>query len=661
MVSLPASVSRWFPIAEIVVLVLMVLGLVRFLIAGEVAFLAVMLVLALLLNPVNRLQNDRRSLRRALGELRQLRLELTEELEAQRKLLQRQSAGGFSQLQSSQDLELAMVQLRLQNARLDQSLEQVVSALNDLLPQPVDLPAKAGATAEEAGLGADRSGRSVPPVAPAIPSTPTLIPPPLSPSTPANPIDRPHDSTLEPSLPSFTTKPASTQSPPPSPPETPFDLFPEAAPATAPETPEEPPILGQGTGQGLGQGIGLAITGPAITGPEADFQNAPIAGRDNGIKMTPPGVAAQPLVPPDLTTLDQIPPDSVILDEIPPESVLGARDTTPFDRPLLPQPWQEALSWQQGLSFVAHSGWVNAMALSADGQRLVTGGTDQQIRIWQLPEGKLQAEWSTPSPISALAFSPDGRLLASGNYDHRIQLWDLQNKRLIKTLEGHYGSVKALAFFVDPLLAKLQAIGEETDPSAAPNLSLGLISGSYDQTLRIWDLQRGCSDRLEGHEGSVQTLNLSPQQDCAISGGEEGHLRLWRLPDGQTLDILTANSSAVEALALSKDGSTLASGCSNGSLYLWHLPSRTPRYGIEGHTGPVTALALTPDGQTLISGGADGRLKLWYVPTGQPQGNLADPIDAILNLALSPSGQLLISSHPGGQIQLWWRQETPPS
>lgn len=606
MVSLPASVSRWFPIAEIVVLVLMVLGLVRFLIAGEVAFLAVMLVLALLLNPVNRLQNDRRSRRRALGELRQLRLDLTEELEAQRQLLQRQSAGGFSQLQSSQDLELAMVQLRLQNARLDQSLEQVVSALNDLLPQPVDLPAKAGATAEEAGLGADRSSRSVPPVAPTLPSTPTL-----SPSTPANLIDRPHDGTLEPSLPSFTTKPASTQ--------------------------------------------------PAITGPEADFQNAPIAGRDNGTEMTPPGSAAQTLASPDFTTSDQIPPDSVILDEIPPDSALGTRDTAPCDRPLLPQPWQEALSWQQGLSFVAHSGWVNAMALSADGQRLVTGGTDQQIRIWQLPEGKLQAEWSTPSPISALAFSPDGRLLASGNYDHRIQLWDLQHERLIKTLEGHYGSVKALAFFIDPLLAKLQAIGEETDPSAAPNLSLGLISGSYDQTLRIWDLQRGCSDRLEGHEGSVQTLSLSPQQDCAISGGEEGHLRLWRLPDGQTLDILTANSSAVEALALSKDGSTLASGCSNGSLYLWHLPSRTPRYGIEGHTGPVTALALTPDGQTLISGGADGRLKLWHVPTGQPQGNLADPIDAILSLALSPSGQLLISSHPGGQIQLWWRQETPPS
>ncbi|MGA1284293.1 MAG: hypothetical protein ACO34J_09570 [Prochlorothrix sp.] len=632
--------SRWFPIAEIVVLVLMVLGLVRFLIAGEVAFLAVMLVLALLLNPVNRLQNDRRSLRRALGELRQLRLDLTEELEAQRQLLQRQSAGGFSQLQSSQDLELAMVQLRLQNARLDQSLEQVVSALNDLLPQPVDLPAKAGA--EEAALGADRSAQSIPPVSPTIPSTsstpstPNLTPPPLSPST---------DGTLEPSLPSFATKPASTQpastqpaSTQPAPtshPETPFDLFPEASP----EPPEQPAALGP-------------IAGPAVTGQEianqsADFQAVPIEDLDEGTEVT--DTTAQPLIPPDSAAVDQIPPDSAP----------GTKEAAPFDRIPVPQPWQEALSWQQGLSFVAHSGWVNAMALSADGQRLVTGGTDQQIRIWQLPEGKLQAEWSTPSPISALAFSPDNRLLASGNYDHRIQIWDLQDERLIKTLEGHYGSVKALAFFIDPLLAKLQAIGEETDPSASPNLSLGLISGSYDQTLRIWDLQRGGSDRLEGHEGSVQTLSLSPQQDCAISGGEEGHLRLWRLPDGQTLDVLTANSSAVEALALSRDGSTLASGCSNGSLYLWHLPSRTPRYGIEGHTGPVTALALTPDGQTLISGGADGRLKLWHVPTGQPQGNLADPIDAILNLALSPSGQLLISSHPGGQIQLWWRQETP--
>lgn len=612
-----ANLSRWLPIAEVVALILVVLGLIRFFATGSIAFLVSTLVLALLLNQWNRRHSDRRSLRRTIAELRQVRQELTEELEDLRQTLQRQSAGSFSQLQSSQDLELAMVQLRLQNTRLDHSLQQVVVALNELLPQPVDLSPAPGSASSEAAV-ADR-----PTPSPTAPASATRAPG----GTPAK------DSSLEPSLPSFPVAPAA---------------------ATHPDAAAEPGLPNPASPAQTTAEPGISDRPATETAPIPDGA-APASGPEpvTADSAAPADPAASP-VSPGPTSASPATPAPIAANPAP----AAPAPSSPRSAP--PQPWQEALSWQQGLSFVAHSGWVNAMALSADGQRLVTGGTDQQIRIWQLPEGRLQAEWSTPSPISALAFSPDHRLLASGNYDHRIQLWDLEEERLIKTLEGHYGSVKALTFFVDPLLAKIQAIAAESSTPAAPNLQMGLLSGSYDQTLRIWDLERGRSDCLEGHEGSIQSLSLTPQQDCAISGGEEGHLRLWRLPEGQIIDVLTANSSAVEALALSPDGVTLASGCSNGSLYLWHLPSRTPLYGIEGHTGPVTALALTPDGQTLISGGADGRLKLWHVPTGQPQGNLADPIDAILNLALSPSGQLLISSHPGGQIQLWWRQEAAP-
>lgn len=644
--------------AEVAALVLVALGLLYFFATGRTAPLLAAMALALILNQWNRRQSDRRSLRRILAELRQVRQELTEEQETLRTTLKRQSAGSFSQLQSSQDLELAMAQLRLQNTRLDQSLHQVVNALNELLPQPVELDPETPPVFPDQTVASptDRSPAITPPPASSSSSSPG------SPSLGTETRETPKTSASSPQLPAFPFRndrgtPAATVEEIPWPDDTAIEEDVASNPttvaaSTSPSRPETalPPMSPMMPpdealrSTAVDPGSGGSPTKPGMPRPP-EFQTSPDQARPSSPAQA--DAAADPAADPPLDPATALP--------------LPTPDPAAPSPAAIPQFWQEALSWQQGLSFVAHSGWVNAIALSRDGQRLVTGGTDQQIRIWGLPDGQLQAEWSTPSPISALAFSPDHRLLASGNYDHRIQLWDLQDERLITTLEGHYGSVKALAFFVDPVMAQVQAIAADAQPdpspNASPDLTVGLISGSYDQTLRIWDLQRGHSDCLEGHEGSIQALALAAS-DCAISGGEEGHLRLWRLPDGQTLDVLTANSSAVEALALSADGTILASGCSNGNIYLWHLPSRTPCYGLEAHTGPVTALALTPDGHTLISGGADGRLKLWHVPTGKPQGNLADPIDAILNLTLSPSGDLLISSHPGGQIQLWWRQET---
>jgi WD40 repeat protein len=451
----------WLPILEAFTLAASLLGLFLSIVTGKAFYALVPIVLSLLLNQWNRRQGDLRNRQGSIVALRRARQELTEELQVLQQNLQRQSVGALSQLHSAQDLELAIAQIRLQNARLDASLKKVVQALNQFLPTPVEL--------------------------------------------------------LEPEV---------TQ----------------AAPTPSPVT------------------------------------------------------------------------------------------STQIADPL----WQEALRWQRGLHLVSHQGWVNAIALSPDGQQLATGGNDQQIRFWQVQTGESLGNCTSSGPISALGFSPDGRTLASGNYDHRIQLWSVADQSLIKTLEGHQGSVQALIFVTDP-----------------GTLDRCLISGSYDQSLRFWDLETGEADRLTGHEGSVQCLSLDTTQWRLASGGEEGQIRLWKLPDGELIRVLSRENSAIESLALSSDGKYLAGGCSDGSLHLWQLDTYKLLYTLEAHTGPVTALVITPDGRTLLSGGADGRLKLWKLANGQAWGNLAEPVDAILNLAISQDGTLLVSSHPGGKVQFW--------
>jgi WD40 repeat protein len=90
--------------------------------------------------------------------------------------------------------------------------------------------------------------------------------------------------------------------------------------------------------------------------------------------------------------------------------------------------------------------------------------------------------------VSAVAFLPDGRHALSGSYDSTLRLWDLATGGTLRTLEGHSSGVNAVAMLADGTRA---------------------LSGSDDKTLRLWDLASGESLRTLGHASKVTGVALS--------------------------------------------------------------------------------------------------------------------------------------------------------
>ncbi|WP_235526509.1 hypothetical protein [Nostoc piscinale] len=88
-------------------------------------------------------------------------------------------------------------------------------------------------------------------------------------------------------------------------------------------------------------------------------------------------------------------------------------------------------TWKCIKTFKGHLGRVNAIAITPDGNTLVSGSDDRQINLWNLKTGKWLYTFSGQAEaVLSLAISPDGKQIASGCVDRKISTWQLDKQKI---------------------------------------------------------------------------------------------------------------------------------------------------------------------------------------------------------------------------------------
>lgn len=313
--------------------------------------------------------------------------------------------------------------------------------------------------------------------------------------------------------------------------------------------------------------------------------------------------------------------------------------------------------------FRAHFGGVLAVAVSADGQRAVTGGQDGNLHRWDLntkQEVKLE---NAPPPFMSLALSGDDQMLATGHFGGRIRLWDLASGKPGFTLDKHQHGVGALAFAPDgksllsggwdglAILWDLSSgkdrflLQGHTNQVSAVGFALGaplLATGSHDNTARVWDATTG-KDRglLNGHGQPITAVVLTPDGKNALTGSHDRTLRLWDASTGK--ERTTPAEFAGDALAMTADR-TLAAGAAQGGTRVWDV---TGSRLVEARSFPnaglgwVKSLAFSADGRLLVAGGHDGTIVFWSLATGRELRRWSVP-GSVNGLACAADGRHLV-------------------
>jgi len=245
-----------------------------------------------------------------------------------------------------------------------------------------------------------------------------------------------------------------------------------------------------------------------------------------------------------------------------------------------------------------------------------------------LPAGIIPLKGHTET-IYAVTISSDGKSVVTGSFDKTLKLWDLTAGKEIKTFDGQAGHQNLV----------LSAIFSQDGQF--------LASGSQDNTAKIWDVPSTSFLQEFVHADAVHGLALSADGLKLAGAGKDGTIKIWTPADGKQVFSMPGHQGAVSAVAFNAASASpaqiLCSGGVDRTLRFWNPNTGQPISSVLAHAAGVTGVTIHPNNNACYSVAEDGVLKFWQLPIA-PSRSLPPHGDAVTAVVLSPDGNQIASA-----------------
>lgn len=287
-----------------------------------------------------------------------------------------------------------------------------------------------------------------------------------------------------------------------------------------------------------------------------------------------------------------------------------------------------------------HEFTVWSLVITPNGQKIISGGQDATIRVWDFATGReIHKFVGHDGPVYRLALLPDGkRLVSIADKDLAVKVWDLDKLELISSLAPNSAHVTALAVSPDKRF---------------------IVTGGDDGLARFWDVDRGILLRTLEHDRPLYSMIISPDGRHILCGSKRnpgerdpGTVWVWDFELGALLRTLEGHKGHVTALTMTADSKYILSGDQDGNLYLWDLETGTLLKTMAGHRGPVLSIHITADSQHIISGSIDGTVRVWVLRGGVLLAELKHT-ENVHSLIVSPDCRHVITGSVEGLVEVW--------
>ena len=241
-----------------------------------------------------------------------------------------------------------------------------------------------------------------------------------------------------------------------------------------------------------------------------------------------------------------------------------------------------------------HVGGFYCGAITSDCSKLVTGGYDTTVRVWNLFHKKQESVLcGHTGTVYCLAISRNGNYIFSGSFDATIRMWDVCEKREVFLKTEHKSAVYAICIVESRFII---VSGDKNGEIIGSRFNSSEVFFKFSTSSMVW------------------AIILSNNQDNFLSCTNT-EIRIFSIEPGTELKKLRGHADSVCCASLTSDEQMLVSGSSDKTIIIWDLSCLVPIRRLFGHTGKVLSLAICQNDQYIVSGSQDKTVRVWSILT----------------------------------------------
>ena len=242
------------------------------------------------------------------------------------------------------------------------------------------------------------------------------------------------------------------------------------------------------------------------------------------------------------------------------------------------------------MNLVGDTSGVLCIALNSD-QSIASGTEKSNIKVWNQSGECINMMSGHSGSVSCICFSPSGTQLLSGSRDNTLRLWNLRTGMCLKVFSGHLNGIN------DAIFTSVSTI----------------LSASDDTTVKLWDIANAITlMTYVGHKKSVTSLAMSSDSTRLFTGSEDKTVKIWNTITGKSIKILKHD----EVVTSVKYHSFLQIISASGeNIYVWNSFLGTCLVTIKCHDEDISNISISPSGDKLMTTSWDSYVKIWDLKT----------------------------------------------